>query len=670
MTQLQEIESVLSLFAEGISGKRFQVLDRASLTAPYAQKFNQTPLSSTLNLYLPHKFDFFTTPSLNRAAYLLLTLQQLAYREFGTFKFDIAMARQRNELLNARELPFAHRESDLDVFYRHFEFSDLAESIFQIVEAVRVERLMLQIYTGARRYRHELQKYYEACFVSYDDLLANQLANLEGALRGVDIAESYLVGTVETELNEDPSVYGSANATVSCYQELIPLVSEDMKSLAMPATLDNEPSFKAIQRETRLEEWQDELDEMNAELASVSFAEAAGERTLGTEGDVDGEIREKGVELEKVRDQRERKINMERASLGISSSEQLNVQGFTYRYDEWDYINARWLKNWCRLRELEFPHTPNERVPDLLNQIQPFVHTVRRRLEQIKPTGMKRIKHVIDGDELDLTALVEARIDLISGHTPDERIYSRKESMHRDVCAVLLVDLSASTDAEIENDEGRKDLSSQSQKPQDLRDPYFDDDYLNGNLDFKKLKNLKKTQRRVIDLQRESVLLLASALEPLGDLYAVYGFSGYGKDNVELYIAKDFEETLSPATINAIAAMEPKRSTRMGPPIRHSVAKLTAQGQSMKVLIIVSDGFPQDCDYGPDRSDHEYGVQDTAMALREAELKGVQTFCITVDQAGHDYLRKMCPHERYLVIDEIEELPIALNRVYNLLTSS
>ena len=118
-----------------------------------------------------------------------------------------------------------------------------------------------------------------------------------------------------------------------------------------------------------------------------------------------------------------------------------------------------------------------------------------------------------------------------------------------------------------------------------------------------------------------------------------------------------------------MAEMKPRRSTRMGPAIRHSLTKLARQDVRQKVLIIVSDGFPQDHDYGPDRTDHEYGIQDTAQALREAAQQGVQAFCVTIDRSGHDYLRRMCPDNRYLVIDEVESLPAELTKVYRALTA-
>ena len=64
------------------------------------------------------------------------------------------------------------------------------------------------------------------------------------------------------------------------------------------------------------------------------------------------------------------------------------------------------------------------------------------------------------------------------------------------------------------------------------------------------------------------------------------------------------------------------------------------------------------------------GILALTKALLEAAAKGIETFCITVDRSGHDYLKRMCPDARYLVIDEIEALPDALTKVYATLTSS
>jgi nitric oxide reductase NorD protein len=102
----------------------------------------------------------------------------------------------------------------------------------------------------------------------------------------------------------------------------------------------------------------------------------------------------------------------------------------------------------------------------------------------------------------------------------------------------------------------------------------------------------------------------------------------------------------------------------MGAAIRHSLEKLKAVACRIKLLVVLSDGFPQDLDYGADRRSTTYGLRDTMVALREAERAAVLTFCLTVDKAGHDYLREMCESSRYLVLEDVASLPTELPKVY------
>jgi nitric oxide reductase NorD protein len=150
----------------------------------------------------------------------------------------------------------------------------------------------------------------------------------------------------------------------------------------------------------------------------------------------------------------------------------------------------------------------------------------------------------------------------------------------------------------------------------------------------------------------------------LGDRHAVYGFSGEGRDHVDVHVAKDFDDRTSPATWAAIGAMRSLRYTRMGPAVRHATAKLAAQPSRTKLLVVISDGYPQDIDYGPTRGDNEYGLQDTARALQEAIEAGIHPYCVTIDPAGHDYLRRMCPAGSYVVIDDVGALPGELTNLY------
>ena len=158
--------------------------------------------------------------------------------------------------------------------------------------------------------------------------------------------------------------------------------------------------------------------------------------------------------------------------------------------------------------------------------------------------------------------------------------------------------------------------------------------------------------------------------DAIGDAFAIYGFSGHGRDNVEFFRAKAFSERLSPDVRTRLGGIEPKRSTRMGTALRHAAKKLARANARAKHLILLSDGFPQDYDYGDDRTSNVYGIQDTMVALQELEATGIKTFCITVDPAGHDYLGDMCPASRYTVIDDISVLPEEMPHIYRMLTRS
>jgi len=102
----------------------------------------------------------------------------------------------------------------------------------------------------------------------------------------------------------------------------------------------------------------------------------------------------------------------------------------------------------------------------------------------------------------------------------------------------------------------------------------------------------------------------------------------------------------------------------MGPAIRHTIAKLDDHDARVKILILVSDGRPQDEEYGPVRGEKEYAIHDTKRALLEARRRRITPFLITVDSAGRDYLRHICDDVGYEVVADIESLPSRLPKLY------
>ena len=651
---------MLALFAEGIAGRRVHIKSLAEFTGdPDLTSLDGIGAKHDGKaVYLPAHIDHFRDEALNGALYRVATLDELGFREFGTYRFDIETARRRVPWLAAnRPAAPLMRESDLGVFFHAFPRPSIARTLFKVIETARIRAAVARRYPGTRRYRRSLVGYLAERWAQPIGELGG-LETLCLALLGVGV-ESRLLPLAAEVLAPTADVYTSAEATVACYEAL----GVGLDSAGEPAERAEETTMEWLQREARLDDWEEELADKDAEIAALEFAElvAAEETRVASASGQDGETRDVGTGLVAERDQHKRRIDMERSSVRRALGDGHDAAA-SFRYDEWNYHDGTYLRGWCRLYEERLQALHGAETRALIDAVRPHVRAARRQFEQVRPTGYQRVKKTPDGDELDLDAIVQTRADIRTGASPDERVYSRRERLRRDVGAALLVDLSASTD----------DVVPEEREPpmaignvQDIRDPYFDDD---DDYDFASRMAEEAAKRRIIDILRESVLLLGTALESLGDRYGIYGFSGYGRDCVEYYVAKEFDDPLDDHALDAVAAMKPKRSTRMGPAIRHACAKLDGSGAALKVLMIVSDGFPQDHDYGPNRGEHEYGVQDTARALVEARARGIETFCVTVDRSGHDYLRRMCPDDRYLVIEETAQLPAALQKTYRQLT--
>ena len=275
------------------------------------------------------------------------------------------------------------------------------------------------------------------------------------------------------------------------------------------------------------------------------------------------------------------------------------------------------------------PRDSGEFFGQVLTDYARLLPEVRRQFQRIRPEMYRSIRGLEDGEDFDLNATIDARIDVRARRAPSMRLYRSRVREARDVATLFLLDMSASTDEPLTP--GAASL---------------------------------RAGRRIIDALKEALVIMTEALDELGDAYAIYGFSGQGRSNVEFYLVKGFNERLGAAVKARIGGIAPKRSTRMGTALRHATGKLAAVGARSKHLMLLSDGFPQDDDYGEDRRSHVYGIRDTAAALREADAAGIAPFCITVDRAGHDYLREMCDASRYMVLDDVAALPRELPKIY------
>jgi nitric oxide reductase NorD protein len=287
-------------------------------------------------------------------------------------------------------------------------------------------------------------------------------------------------------------------------------------------------------------------------------------------------------------------------------------------YPEWDHGSRSYRPRACAVRECETPArfaAPAARDRALLRR-------VRRQFEALRPRR-QRISRRLDGDGIDLDAWVLEFAERRAGCAQGERLYTAERHARRDVAVALLLDASGSTDAWI----------SQS--------------------------------RRVIDVAKEAAVCFCEALAALGDRVAVYAFSGRRAGDVKVWVPKRFGDPYGPGVRARIEALEPDRFTRLGGPLRHVTASLARVGARVRVLLLLSDGKPNDeDDYGG-----EYGVEDVRQAVVEARALGVRPFCITIDREAPSYLPRIFGASGYTVLWDVHQLPLRLPRLYRRVTA-
>ncbi len=330
-----------------------------------------------------------------------------------------------------------------------------------------------------------------------------------------------------------------------------------------------------------------------------------------------------------------------------------------YVYDEWDFRANEYRPRWCMVHEKEMSSGDAGFYRDTLVERASLLTMIKKQFELVMPEMYRKQKRLEDGEELDFDPMLEAVIDIRAGTTPDEKIYWRRNKTERSVAVAFLLDMSASTAEAIE----------EAKRPNDDWGAPDDPVEYMVWLRSRRTEGLRKSYKRIVDVEKEGVVLLVNALETLGDDYGIYGFSGYGRENVEFYVIKDLDEKFTEEIPRRIDRIAPLHATRMGPSIRHATKKLADQDSRSRFLFLISDGRPQDRGYSREGVEKEYAVHDTRMALMEAKREGIVPFCLTVDKQGHDYLKVMMDDFNYEILPDVSMLPQRLLMLYQRLTT-
>jgi hypothetical protein len=289
-------------------------------------------------------------------------------------------------------------------------------------------------------------------------------------------------------------------------------------------------------------------------------------------------------------------------------------------YPEWDYREQRYKRNWSWVQEKKLAESNMAETNRLERQYSNALKRLKKAIQAQKPARLAPLLRQLDGDDMDINAVVGYVAVKQAGRSPKPAIYRRREMRQREIAVTLLADMSTSI-----------------------------------------MQHLPEGGGRLVDRVRAGVLLFAESMEEVGDAYSIAGFCSKYRDNVSYYTIKGFDQPLSEDVRSQIGGMSGRLATRMGAAVRHATARFEQVESRRRLLLILSDGRPEDYDDGGDR---RYLHEDTRMAVKEAVARGVHPFCITVDTMANQYLPQIFGKGHYLVLDHINSLPNKLPEIY------
>ncbi|MEN8212915.1 MAG: VWA domain-containing protein [Pseudomonadota bacterium] len=294
-----------------------------------------------------------------------------------------------------------------------------------------------------------------------------------------------------------------------------------------------------------------------------------------------------------------------------------------FHYQEWDYQIQLHRPDWATVYERRQPMGDPDEIRMIVDEYKPVAHRIKQIIDLLTPEGVQRQRGMEDGDEIDINAAVDAMISIRMGEQPNPRITMRNVLKNRDLAVVVLLDLSESTN-----------------------------------------ETMQGSDKSVLQLTREASTLVATAIEGIGDPFAIHGFASDGRHDVQYYRLKDFNQHFDDEARGRLAGMQGGLSTRMGAALRHAGHHLFKQPERRKLILLVTDGEPADID----ERDPQHLRFDTKKAVEELYTYGVLTYCLTLDPNADDYVKRIFGSNNYTVIDHVDRLPEQLPLLFASLT--
>ena len=654
---LEKIQSILRMYVEALTGKEVEI---APLTAmPHGSR-----IGDGKTIYLPASVAEFDDDEMDFRLYKVLAAHGAGQIEFGTFERDTkglkAAFASLSELYSAtadeldafslsgyiedvqkgekalsseqiqaevkkRRKKFP-KDSDYKVVLTAFPEPRLARKIFGTMENARIDARLRQTYRGLCKDLDLMQSFLRSNRPYIFDLpmhqvpfeLLFQITLCGGATDDARQFYGTVVSEIETVIESylmmlDATVADSLMATSRVYNLFQNISTEQTQDAESDNTeeksdfaYDVKDAAEAVTEDQTKREQQKEAKDIRDLFSAWNNLDDEGEPDdlLGSEAWSQNEMPEQALEADDI----------------------------AFAYDEWDRELNDYRVGWSRVIEKKVKQGDRNFVELARSRYRGVISSIRHQFQLMKPENLTRINRELDGEDYDLNALVDFVVDRKADGQQSENIYTKRLRKQRDVAVSILLDQSSSTARTI------------------TRNP---------------LQPYTHPGRRIIEIEKEGLVLMSEALEAVGDVYSINGFTSEGRRNVKFYVVKDFEEKYSDDIEKRIGGITFQNNTRLGAAIRHASAKLLKQEARTKLLIILTDGRPYDHDYG----DARYAREDVREALTESKTSGITPFCITIDRESEAELKDLYGDVGYTIIDDVLSLPERMPNIYRRLTS-
>ncbi|GAB6907027.1 von Willebrand factor type A [Desulfosarcina cetonica] len=591
-------------------------------------------------IYLPDEMDCLEDRPGNAALFNLITRLEAGSIEFGTFDLDAEKAFAMADM----PLPPAgtgSTASDLERLIHHFDRPGLVLDLFTLYEQARIAHMVRKHYPGLDRRLRQADSTVLPAVPGSAPVGGTLYPLYRHLTRQVPLSVAPPLGPIFQTMAERfhalmeegaDSPQTSAQLTIEGYGGLADLARAASPPAYAPLRLpygrrldpDGFGPFDATYRRVageiknqlnahHIQVYRSDIERLladrNGQLAESDLRQLIASRSTTT--DTAAAVELSWLELESLM-----------CRYGLGSSVQEVDPANSFRYREWDGCMGDYLPGRVRLLEHEIHGADGSFYQKTLQAFHGLVRRIRYAFELLRPEELTILRQWPEGDAFDYRALLDYAIDRKAGLMPSDRLFIKRVKRIRDVAVLLLVDLSRSTANTVDE---------------------------RGN--------------RVLDVEKQAIVLLCEALQVVGDRFAIAGFSGTGPLGVDYYRVKDLDTPFDDTVKMRIGAMAPQRSTRMGAAIRHATARMQPVQARVRLILILGDGYPNDLEYKG-----AYAVEDTRRAVMEARAAAVHVKAITVNITDNGQLDRLYGSSHHTLIGNIHDLPDKLVRVYSALT--